>query len=241
MTRLTKKPCGTRCKGCSLAAHAYPGVSSWEEMVTKASANPGFKKEFMTTRAVALGEKPKAFTSESVAHEIVTGFSVERSFLLLTPDEFRRKFDIPPTDVPGVHVEQFYAENGEVQEFVVVDDGAARRLKLRSTVEIGVEESLLQPQGQFRSKQGVELKDRWLQDWRATQFGTAPRAMGAPALSLASLMEKVEQTKRQREAEEAARQLVQPPAPVVPAAAEPARAEDAQSDMIDDDDMEEDL
>ena len=141
----------------------------WDQVVAKSHASADFKRSFQQAVKICKGEKPKTFAEETVTR-LVTGFTVERQYILVSDAEFLKSYGCKPQAVDGIMVERFINEAGVPANFVIMnDDGknpGAKKLRVHSSCDVGAHETVMAPASQLRQGQAFDVKDFYEQDWR---------------------------------------------------------------------------
>lgn len=171
------------CEECGLAAQQGYPLLSWDEVVDSCSTSSTFKSTFMKCREVRAARETKDFREQSVASETRVGYKVERTFLLLTVDEFQKKIGLAPKTI-GVKVDDIYDEEGNKGKYIVLkDDGTLGNFYRKLTVfysvdEAGLRESYQDFARQLRKDQGTDCMN-WLQDEKVKRRVGRMRKTGA--------------------------------------------------------------
>ena len=166
----TKQPVERKCKYCLMTVDMAYAHLGWDQTVAKSHASADLKRDFQQAVKICKGDKPKTFPEETVEAGFVTGFTVERQFILVSEQEFAKAYNCKPQNVAGITVERFVSEAGVPSNFVIMaDDGknpGARRLRVHSTCDVAAHEKVMVGASQLRQGQCFDVKDFYEQDWR---------------------------------------------------------------------------
>lgn len=192
-------PVNSWCEDCGLTAQqAYP-LSTLEEVLDMSRSGDTFAECFSKARACRLGTAQKDFRAQDVSSQQSTGYTVTKVHVLLTIDEFGKRFGMPPKSVPGLKIDELMDEEGVATKFVVVrDDGSLppcfRRLTVKySSHDASITEGYQSGGLQLRKEQGNDCF-KWLSEEKVKRRSARIRR-GAPLMSPDDIMEAIKTVK----------------------------------------------
>eukprot|EP00971_Amphidinium_carterae_P346371 6487784-Amphidinium_carterae.1 len=91
-TKKTGEPSGSRCADCARAVTSAYRKAEWQDLMTKAQADPSFKDELLQVVKVYRGESKKSWPDENYQARTRSGYMIMDDFTFYSVSDFEKQF-----------------------------------------------------------------------------------------------------------------------------------------------------
>jgi hypothetical protein len=159
-------PTGDKCLDCGLThLEAFP-LFTWEETCDLSNTNKEFCEKFDKCNRIRKKEQASDLRPGHVVQGNRVGMDIFRTYLVFTPDEFKKLFKKAVAEVPGLVVEKDFPdeEGGKLQQAILMRDSlhpkfaGCRRVTVKHTItDSEISETWHQPDKTLRQDQAKDM------------------------------------------------------------------------------------